>query len=399
MDNNAKLKVKAINHKPKKTLVLYPFNQKFPTVYEPTIKLFYKNYNVSYSPPKQAKFYGLKENKIIRNTYYFVMNIFRKYIKSKIIKKSKKLDPKKNLLFCFNQLPPPEYDFIIDLEIVIGLSDYDYLKIDKKYISERLSNEKCKAIMCWNNASYDELIRTIDCSKFKDKIHVIPFAGDTPKSKKEGKKEIVFLFVSSINNPVAFNTKGGFIALEAYSKLAKKYKNIKFLVRANINKEIIKKYKNISGLIFLTKYLSQEKMYELFSYSDILLVPIPGIDLFTKIMEFGIPAICFDYGVAYEIVIDKKTGFLIDSSKIFRDKKNLKEHYVNLIEDYKKLSREEDYSKFVQEFVDKSEILINNKNLLKKMVKNQYSLVEKGGKYSLDKRNQKLKNLIDHSIN
>ena len=207
-----------------------------------------------------------------------------------------------------------------------------------------------------------------------------------------------FLFVSSINNPNSFETKGGLIALEAYSQLAKKYKNIKFFVRANINKKFIEEYNKTPGLIFLTKYLPNTEMEKLFLHSDILLVPIPGIDLFIKSMRFGIPAISFDYGVADEMIINKKTGFLIDSSKIFTSKKNLEEHYKNQSKDYKSLSNKEFCLKFVPEFVEKSEILIKNKEILKKMKKNQHSLVGKKGKYSLENRKNKLIKLIDPHI-
>ncbi|KHO47151.1 MAG: hypothetical protein QJ16_C0007G0050 [archaeon GW2011_AR1] len=396
MGNKIKKNEEKMSQKSKKILTLYPFNQKFPTVYESTIEFFSKNYQINYSPKKWSTFYGIKENKIIRNLYYFIMKVIRKSLKLDNLKKKLKTSPEKNFLFCFNQLPPPEFDFIIDLETIIGLTNYNYSELEKnkEYISNRLKSEKCKAIMCWTKSTSDELIKTINCSKFKNKIKVVPFAGESSKSKRENEKVLNFLFVSSINNPIAFNTKGGIIALETYVQLAKKYGNLNFFVRANIDKDLVEKYKNVPGLIFLRKYLPKDKMNDLFASSDILLVPIPGIDLFTKSMEFGIPPVCFDYGVAYDIVVDNKTGLLIDSSKIFKSKKDLKEHYLNVDKDYEILSKKEECLKFVPEFVKKSEILIKNRDLLRKMAKEQQFLVEEGGKYSLKKRNQKLIKLI-----
>jgi len=84
-------------------------------------------------------------------------------------------------LYCFNLLPPQGFDFILDLETVLGIVGYDYSKLDQKckeYISDRLASEKCKAINCWNKAAYNDLIRVIDCSRFKKKINIIPFAGN-----------------------------------------------------------------------------------------------------------------------------------------------------------------------------------------------------------------------------
>jgi hypothetical protein len=97
--------------------------------------------------------------------------------------------------------------------------------------------------------------------------------------------------------------------------------------------------------------------------------------------------------------MNKKTGFLIDSSPIFGSKKkNLNEYYKELDENYKKLSRREECIKFVPEFTKKCEILIKNRKLLDEMKKKQKSLVEKGGKFSLDKRNKRLLELINPHI-
>ncbi|MBU2616342.1 MAG: glycosyltransferase, partial [Nanoarchaeota archaeon] len=262
-----------------------------------------------------------------------------------------------------------------------------------------LASEKCKAINCWNQAAYNDLIRIIDCSKFKKKITVIPFAGRNLKLEKKPKKNLILLFVGSINNPVSFRTKGGLIALETYAELAKKHKNIKFFVRANVGKDLIKEYEQIPGLIFLKKYLPEHKMTQLFSCSDIFLEPLPGMDLMAKSMEFGIPVVGFDYECAFETVFNNKTGFLIKSEKLFGNKDNLEEYNKKLNDNYRLLFEKKECLKYVPEFIEKIEILINDRDLLNKMMKAQHSLVEDGGKYSLKERNKKLLKLINPHIN
>ena len=49
--------------------------------------------------------------------------------------------------------------------------------------------------------------------------------------------------------------------------------------------------------------------------------------------------------------------------------------------------------------MEKCEILIKDRNLFERMVKNQHSLVEREGKYSLDKRKERLIKLINPHIN
>lgn len=380
----------------KKNLVIYPFNSRLHTIYNLTLDIFSKNYNLHYNFLKKDNFYKLKNNLFLKKIYYFIIPFIKKIKKRWArLQKETKINPENNLLFCFNELPPKEFDFILDLEIVTGMSGYEYDKLDKEYISERLTSNKCKAIICWNKSSYLSLTKTIDCSKFKNKIKIIPFSGEELNIKKVTKENINFLFVSSINNPDAFETKGGLIALEAYSILSKRHNNIKFFVRANIKEDIIKKYKDTPGLIFLKSYLSDKKMKELMLNSDILFEPIPGIELLLECMSFGIPAISFNFWCIEEMILNGKSGFLIDSSKIFGSKKNMEEYVKNTNENYKKLYKVEECNKYVEEFVNKCEILIKNRKLLNKMREEQQSFVKIGGKHNMQKRSNNLINLIN----
>lgn len=382
----------------KKALVLYPSNQKFHTIYDPTIELFSKKYALVYSPPKRSKFYKIKNNKFLRESYYSLLKVSDKFLKLKKKNKISKKNPKKCLLFCFNSLPQEEFDFILDLEIITGLGGYNYNKLDKEYISNRLSSDRCKAIICWNESSYVSLINTIDCSNFKNKIKIIPFARKRSNLKKTHKKTLNLLFVSSINNPHDFEGKGGLIVLEAYSTLAKKFKNINFFVRANVSREIMKKYRNVSGLIFIRQILSEKKMKELFLKSDILLEPIPGISLVLECMDFGIPIVSFNFWCISEMVENMKSGLIVNSSSILGNLKDTDNYFKNMGSNYKHLSDEKKYRPFVKEFAKKIEFLIKNKEVLKKMKKYQISLLEDGKKYSLAKRNKALLKVVDSAI-
>ena len=97
----------------RKSLVLYPMNQKFHTVYDPTVKLFSERYDLKYYPSKVSKYYKIKNNPFLRKNYYRLVN-FKRKVKNQIGQNNQSLglDPEKNLLFCFNSLPPKNYDFI-----------------------------------------------------------------------------------------------------------------------------------------------------------------------------------------------------------------------------------------------------------------------------------------------
>lgn len=382
----------------KKVIALYPFKQRFHSIYNSTIELISKNYNLYYTP-KISRLPRIKNNKFTQKYYYFFVRIVKKILNLLNIRKKYKLDATNILLFCSNKLPPTKFDFILDLEIITALSYYDYNELDRKYIYSRLASEKCKAIICWNKASYVSLIKTIDCSSFKHKIKIIPFARNRSKIKKENSKEkINFIFVSSINNTNDFETKGGLIALKAYSILTKKYKNIKFFVRSKVSKKIVDEYKNTPGLVFLTDELSDDKMKELFSSADILLEPIPGISLMLECMDYGIPAVSFNFWCIPEMIIDKKSGFLVNSSDIFKNINDTKNYMKTFNSKYKLLYDEKEYTSIIPKFVESAEKLISNPTLLKKMKKYQQKLIMGGGKYSLSKRNKQLIEVINSAI-
>lgn len=379
----------------RKSLVLYPMNQKFHTVYDPTVKLFSKKYDLKYFPSKISKFYKIKSNPLLRKYYYLFIKRINKLKTIINSKEELNLDPKKNLLFCFNKIPPKGFDFILDLEIVTGLSNYDYNQLNKEEISKRLYSSECKAIICWNKASYTSLTNTIDCSKFKDKITIISFAKEISRIEKLPKKTFNFLFVSSINNPHDFEGKGGLIALEAYARLTKKFKGLRFFVRSNVAKDIVKRYKNIPGLIFLRKYLSEKKMEDLFLRTDVLLEPVPGINLMLECMNFGIPAVSFDFWCIREMIFSGKSGFLINSSKLFGNLKKIDKYLKDLKENCAKLSSRKEYHALEVELANKAEELMKDKSLLEKMSKYQRTLLESKGMYSIEKRNKKLTGIID----
>lgn len=383
----------------KRKIILYPFNQKFHNLYDETINLFSDKYSLVYSPSKKSKFYNLKNNHFIRKSYYNLINLMRKYNKKD---KIKEVFPssfsKEDILFCFNQLPPEGVDFILDLEMVTGISGYNYDNLDREYIKKRLSNNNCKKIICWNKSSYESLVKIIDSKSFKHKIQIIPFSR-VPQSifikRKSLGKQINLLFVSSMNNPGDFENKGGIIALESYKEFNKLYPDSKFFVRANVPKKIEKKYRNVPGLFFIKKYLPNHKMQELFLNSDILLEPVPGIALLLECMDYQIPPISLDYWCIKDMVFNDKSGILFDSTKIFGSMKNTEKYFKDLFENYKKLSQKEIVNFYVPLFVNSLVRLKENDLFFNKLRNFQRRLLEKDGKFNSSLRNMSLVEIID----
>lgn len=380
--------------KNKKTVLLYPTTQKWHSLYNPIIKALEKRYNVIYQPIENKKVF-LEKFKGIPFFRRFYHRFIRRFLSLKDFYRIQgDVKEKYDLVFCSNIIPPFKCKYILDLEFVSALNGYDYSRLNKGEIKKSLEGEDCKKIICWNNTSYDTLVKTIDCSNFLNKITIIPFGIKSQKIYKDfEKKELNLLFVSSTNNPQDFELKGGILALEAYSILSKRYPPTKLYVRANIPARIKKIYSN-PNIIFLEEKLSDSEMEKLFLKSDILLEPVPGINLMLECMTFMIPMIAFDAWIIPEMIIENKNGFLIDSSYIFGDIKDMENYLANLHLNYLKLYDSKLLMKSLGKFVEKTAILIENAKSRKKMALYSKALVSNSGKYSLDNRNKKMFKVI-----
>ncbi|GEM_PF-3774113 len=389
----------------KRTIAIFPFNEKRHTVFNSFILELKKKYNIIYNPMIKEKSKVI----IMISRIPFIKYLYYKFIKSyfsildfKNIFKNKERKPSEDydLILASNSIPDFPCSYILDLEIVNALGGYDSRRMDKEKIKESLSSDNCKAIVCWYEISKDSLVNTIDCSSFKEKIKVIPFGFPSHKFKIARNKDetVKLLFVSSVNNPQDFEQKGGIIAIESYLKLVNSFPDITLTVRSYVPKWVKKKYKNIRGLTFIEKFLSEEEMKELFLSSDIILEPTPGLQLLLEAMDYSIPVICFNAWMIDELVQDSITGFTIDSSKIFGSKDNIEKYVEDFNINYIKFFNRNPDKELVDKFAEKASILIKNQKMREKMGRNAKLLLSEKGRYNFDKMIKEYITLIEQSI-
>jgi len=386
----------------RKTIMVYPTNVKLHSLYNPTLKILCKKYNLVYNPieSREDKLLSSKIRKvyILRYLYHRFVRNFISFYKIKKYFSTPPIAENPDLILAINDFPPEDYDYILDLEKLTALSGYDYDSLDRNYIEKRFADRHCKAIIVWSDFVYNSLLKILDCSNFKDKIKVVPFTIKSGHIKKNlNKKQIRLLFVSSINNPYDFELKGGIILLDAFSQLLKKHPNLKLFIRAKLSDSIKKKCNLLGEINLIEDFLQDKQMGELFENSDILLEPLPGINLLLDCMEYSLPVVAFNYEFIPEMVEDSRGGFLVDCKSIFGDEKNiphyLKNHYLNYLKLYKKSPEN-----MIDEFALKTNLLIENPTLRKKMAIHLNSLVQDNGKYSLKKREKKLLGIIDKAL-
>ena len=216
--------------------------------------------------------------------------------------------------------------------------------------------------------------------------------------KKNNSKIVNFLFVSSVNNPQDFELKGGLITLEAFSKISAHYPNSKLYVRSSIPKKIKGRYKKNDQIVFLEKFLSDKEMDKLFSNADILLEPVPGINLMLDCMNYKIPIIALDYWIIPEMVHNGKNGLIVSSNGLFGNINDTKNYLKNLHLNYLKLLNPRVCSPFADQFFRKSVRLIENKSLRLKIGSYGKKLLENDGCYSLKSYNRAILCLVKEAL-
>ena len=243
--------------------------------------------------------------------------------------------------------------------------------------------------MAWSIAAKKSLLNSFsNTKKIEGKIEIVypavlPYKG----KKKIDKKFVTLLFVGSI-----FEGKGGLEVLKSFAVLRKKY-DVKLIIKADVPERIKKKFnfRNIEFYPYKTEILPRVKLLEnFFARADIFVYPtycdIFGLCLLDA-LSVGIPIIATDIFAVPEIVEDSKNGFLIHSPIRWHDK-----NYLWNPRRFKKNRK-----LIVNQLIKKISLLIENSSLRKKMGRYGRELV-KNGKFSIKKRNKKLKRIYEEVL-
>lgn len=145
------------------------------------------------------------------------------------IKKTQTLRPiieaNPNRIYASQQLSFTKTPWSVDFEFANGLVDYGDIRLCGRFVQKALASRFCKKIMPWSEWAKRTLLRSLDCSSFKEKIEVVHFGLETKDFvKAKDNDKVRLLFVGSTNqlNYLNFEWKGGFEVVEAFLELNKK---------------------------------------------------------------------------------------------------------------------------------------------------------------------------------
>ncbi|PIW94805.1 MAG: hypothetical protein COZ85_03205 [Candidatus Moranbacteria bacterium CG_4_8_14_3_um_filter_34_16] len=295
--------------------------------------------------------------------------------------------------------------WILEFEHATSLIAHNFglWKIVKYIVPLLLRQKNLKYLIPWTEAGMRSLEKNLKIGKgLKSKIKPIHLCLNKIDSFEDIEKRKIkhenfsILFVSSVNynGEDEFYSKGGRIAIGVFEKLKKEEKNVKLILRSKIPKEF-SYLKNDPQVKIYEDILSFDKFQKIFLESDIFFFPgyqSPGM-VFLDTMNYNLPIISTNVFANREMIKEGINGYLV-SFPIFSEIHYLFNKYgVKNVPSGNMAKGDLLGEEMIEEFVKKIISLKMDKNLLIKMGKNSKELLLK--EFSLEKRNNELKNVFD----
>lgn len=302
-----------------------------------------------------------------------------------------------DLIYASQQVMFAKMPWVVDFEFANALVDYGDIRLCRRFLKKALSARFCKKVMPWSEWAKRTLLRSLDCSSFKDKIEVVRFGLEVKDFvRKKNDDKVRLLFVGSTNqlNYLNFEWKGGFEVVEAFLELNKKYDNIELVIRSWVPQQIIEKCISNSNIKLLCSSIDDKELSTLYASSDIFMFP-SYLNLGMVILEamsYELPVIAPKLYDVPEAIEDMKTGILLDSPNLpFYIWNGCPNHHdPNLLHGIRKVRQWR-----VKQIIEKVSILIEDASLRRKIGRNARHIIE--SKFSIKTRNEKLKRIFDEA--
>jgi len=402
----------------KKVLITEKFPEKLHSLWKSFI----------YNPPDGYRYYDLKgqiiqkksknnvdstkiinkETSIQDKSFQFLVQFFFKNLKNVYMnqllkeflckRRSKKIyELKPDIVYCINgQFINNKLPWVVDVENVGVFTVHYYYSalLNKKYrtyIENKLSSENCKKILPYSETSKKSILTTLDCKNFIHKIDVVPNVVKIIKNvQKIPHDHFTILFIGSVQNPDEFYNRGGQELVISFSRMQKKFSNLKLILRSKIPNEFKNILKNKKNVEIYEHPLNFPKFEELFLKSDLfILLGYSGYAMsILEAMNYELPIITTDFLENSDKVINMYNGF-----KIALGKNTPKFYLPHIPIHFNEKNRPQLDKDFIDEVCDKIQFLYDNNSERIKMGENSKKLVIK--EFSLEQKNHKLKKIFD----
>lgn len=289
--------------------------------------------------------------------------------------------------------------WLTDFEFVSALAAYGNISTVKGIIKKALEQNQCKFILPWSNWAKETLVNSINCKNLHEKIQVVHYTVRPKKFQKKQHDGINMLFVGSSNsmNMQNIQFKNLRETITAFDNISEKYDNVNLIIRSYLSRDLKQITNKNPKINVIDSVLSKEQLYELYINADIFVNPLHetlGISLLDA-MSFELPVISTNIYEIPEAISHMKNGLLIEPSPKMKYYTNTKSPYDYSIKFMKGM---QNVSEYMIENIEKYMImLIEDAPLRQKLGKEARNTIEKGD-FSIDKRNEKLRNIFESSI-
>jgi glycosyltransferase involved in cell wall biosynthesis len=275
-----------------------------------------------------------------------------------------------------------------------------HLKRYKKVVEHSFASEYCKGIISATEYAKSTVLSTLDCRQFEHKIEVVHGAVHKKEfTKSYNNDRVRLLFMGTAHMIGGFDFRGGKEVLEVFKILSKKYSNLELVIRSEIPRHIRKQYwecLELPGVRLIEDLISREQLDGLYKSSDIFVFPShAGQEIILEAMSYQLPPIVTDVPPCREFVDDNRTGFVTRGYAIIP----YEEGGIlapGMSSKAQKACRRLDL-KVVADVVDKTSVLIENRELRRRMGEAARWEIEEG-KFSVERRNEKLKRIFEGAI-
>ncbi len=302
---------------------------------------------------------------------------------------------------CGHLIFRPE-PWVVEVEWPTQLSGF-YMKHLARYrgtIERSLGSHNCRAVLCMSELTKQTVLHHLNCSGFPQKVETIYRAVPSQPMVKTDRNDgiVKLLFVGSANIPGEFeDEKGGKEALEAFLILNNKYSNLQLTIRSDVPSKVKADIAKVENIKLIDHTIPWKEMEAEFLSADIFLLPAhhtPSLT-FLDAMSYELPVVTIDSWANSEIVEDGKTGLVA-----YHDR----EDWVpvadflpeGITKPFKRGSRPIS-NQSVQSLVKNTSKLIESETLRKQLGKAGRWEIE-NGKFSIETRNRKFKDVLDRAI-
>jgi len=314
----------------------------------------------------------------------------------------KKLPDDIDMTYAFNHPVFRKEPWVINVEwvhVLVG-RNFRHFRRYKRLVERLLASSYCKRILTYSELGKKAMLLNLDCSKFDDKIEVIPLAVRHKEFvKRHNEDKVKILYVGTVYRTGAFEYKGGGEMLETFAQLSQKYDNLELVVRSDVPAYIKKKYQGLDNIKWIEQIISWELLEQEYKSADIFLYPTHDTPwrAILDAMSYELPVVTNDARYNAELVEDGVTGFVVaGTDKVPYWMGNLIPAGATplrkkLVEAIRNVDPD-----VVERLVEKTSLLIENRELRRKMGKAARHEVEEG-RFSIKRRNEKLKRIFDEA--